>query len=594
MENARLPFQFAPSTLVPAPFQSLIRPLEPALLKILMPDLLRRSWNAADPSNASPVEFADEFLKNLAISYEVQPSDVDRIPATGAGLIVANHPFGILEGPILLSILERVRPDYRIVASTLLASTPVLHQRVIFVNPFEDADKGENGKALRSCVSWLRGGGLLVMFPAGEVSHLNWGERPVADPKWNTTAARLACKMGCPTLPMFFNGANSIPFQMLGTIHPRLRTLNLARELCKKTRHRIDVRIGSPIAASVLESYPDFEAATDYLRARTYLLLNRPAHPGQPVLIRSNKQVAAPACVKATAKEVADLDDSHILASNADFKVLIAGAQEIPNVLHEIGRSREETYRQIGEGTGNSLDLDEFDQYYRHMFLWSTRDQRVAGAYRIVATPDVLSTRGIKGLYTSTLFHFEPDFFHHIGPAVELGRSFIARDYQKQYAPLLLLWKGIARFVQSRPECPVLFGAVSISSDYNALSRTLIVNFLNGHIASNMSGWVKPRRGFRSKPLVPKHVKDLNRLLSSVEELSSSVQDLESDGKGLPVLIRQYLKIGGKMLGFNVDPNFSNALDALVMADLRTATTGMLERCMGRAGAAEFRARWSM
>ena len=469
MQNAQLPFTFAPSALVPAPFKPFIRPLEPALLRLLMPDLLRRSWTAADPSNPSAVNFADGFLRNLDIRYEVQQSDVERIPATGAALMVANHPFGILEGPILLSILERVRPDYRILASTLLASTPVLHQRVIFVNPFEDADKGENGKALRACMAWLRSGGLLVMFPAGEVSHLNWGESPVADPKWNTTAARLASKIGCPTVPMFFKGANSIPFHMLGTIHPRLRTLNLARELCKKTRHVIEVRVGSPIPASVLNSYPDSESATEYLRARTYLLLNR-RNPAAP-FVRSSKRVAEPASVASTAQEVERLGERSLLASNADFKVLIANAHEIPNVLHEIGRCREETYRHIGEGTGNSLDLDEFDEYYRHMFLWSIHDQRVAGAYRIAATPDILATRGVKGLYTSTLFQYQPEFFSHLGPAVELGRSFIARDYQKQYSPLLLLWKGIAKFVQSRPECPVLFGAVSISSDYNSPSR---------------------------------------------------------------------------------------------------------------------------
>ena len=224
------------------------------------------------------------------------------------------------------------------------------------------------------------------------------------------------------------------------------------------------------------------------------------------------------------------------------------------------------------------------------MFLWSKRDQRVAGAYRLTTTPGVLAERGVKGLYTSTLFHYDRDFFKHIGPAIELGRSFIRPEYQKHYAPLLLLWKGIAKVAHRHPDCPVLFGAVSISSDYQSLSRTLIVNFLNGHIADNIAGWVKPRRGFRAAKFVPKHVHQLTNLLPNVEELSSSIQDLERDGKGLPVLIRQYLKIGGKLLGFNVDPNFSNALDALVMADLRTASPAMLDRCMGKAGAAEFRA----
>ncbi len=129
-----------------------------------------------------------------------------------------------------------------------------------------------------------------------------------------------------------------------------------------------------------------------------------------------------------------------------------------------------------------------------------------------------------------------------------------------------------------------------MSSEYQSLSRTLLVNFLNGRISNGASDWIRPRHAFRSKALVPKHVKQLGRLLPSLEELSSSIQDLEADGKGLPVLIKQYLKVGGQLLGFNVDPHFSNALDVLVMADLRTASGPMLDRCMGRAGAASFRA----
>jgi putative hemolysin len=582
------PFDVTPGALLPSPLSTLIRPIEPALIKHFLPDTLCRSYTLSDPVGASAQQFTSDMLRHLDISYKVDPADVERIPKTGAGVIVANHPFGLLEGFILVTLLEKIRPDYRIVANTLLASTPALHERVIFVNPFEEANAHENGKSLRASIECLRNGGLLVMFPAGEVAHFNWSERAIADPKWNTSAARLARKIGCVTLPLFFKGANSIPFHMLGTIHPRLRTINLARELVKKRKRVIDVRVGTPITASVLNSYPDAESATEYLRARTYLLHNRSETPAAtPRVVKGPSQVQT---LPAAAAEVAELDESHVLASNEDFKVFLADAWEIPNILQEIGRSREETYREIGEGTGNDLDLDEFDSYYQHMFLWSNRDERVAGAYRLVTTPKVLAARGIKGLYTSTLFHYNQNFFNHIGPAIELGRSFIRREYQKHYAPLLLLWKGIAKVAQRHPDCPVLFGAVSISSDYHSLSRTLIVNFLNGHIADNMAGWIKPRRGFRSSKFVPKSVQDLTHLLNNIEELSASVQDIESDGKGLPVLIRQYLKIGGKLLGFNVDPSFSNALDALVMADLRTASPAMLDRCMGRAGAAEFRA----
>jgi putative hemolysin len=215
------------------------------------------------------------MLRQLDIGYEIQASDRERIPASGPVLVVANHPFGMLEGLILVDLLEKVRHDFRIVANGILATTPALHEKVFFVNPFENASATENGRSLRASLDWLRRGGMLVMFPAGEVSHLTWGEAPVADPQWNSASARLARKMGCPTLPLFFEGANSLPFQMLGAIHPRFRTLNLARELVKKRSHRIKVRVGTPVPAGVLKSYPDAESATEYLRA--YVSAPQPA-----------------------------------------------------------------------------------------------------------------------------------------------------------------------------------------------------------------------------------------------------------------------------------------------------------------------------
>jgi putative hemolysin len=186
---------------------------------------------------------------------------------------------------------------------------------------------------------------------------------------------------------------------------------------------------------------------------------------------------------------------------------------------------------------------------------------------------------------------YDPEFFRYIGPALELGRSFICREYQKRYSSLLLLWKGILVYVARRPECAVLFGAVSVSSDYQALSRTLIVNFLSGRVSNDAARWIQPKLAFRSAGLIAKHIKQLGRLLPTIEELSSSIQDLEADGKGLPILMQQYLKVGGQLLGFNVDRRFSNALDVLVMADLRTASSAMLDRCLGKAGADAFRGR---
>ena len=586
------PFDVSASSLLPAALRRLAKPLDPALLKLFVPQELVHSYSACRHDGQTAAEFAELMLRQLNIGYKIQSSDFSRIPASGATLVVANHPFGLLEGLILIDLLTKVRADFRIVANGMLATTPALREKVFFVNPFENAAATENSRSLRASIEWLRSGGLLVMFPAGEVSHLNWrGETPVADPAWNTSAARFARKIGCPTVPLFFDGVNSLPFQMVGALYPRLRTLNLARELVNKRDQVIAVCVGTTIPPAVLKSCPDPTVATDYLRARTYLLQNRTHRRGAllPLPTRSVEPVSPPLAAAVVAREIESLSSGRILAANAEFKVVVASAHEIPHVLREIGRLREVTYRAVGEGTGKTLDLDAFDERYQHLVLWHMADRRVAGGYRLAATNRILPAAGIKGLYTSTLFHYAAEFFSRIGPAIELGRSFICPEYQKLYAPLLLLWKAIAAYVQRHPECAVLFGAVSISSDYQKLSRRLMVDYLHGHLAKELAGLVRPRRVYHRPPLIPKSVKSLARLIASIDELSASVQDLERDGKGVPVLIRQYMKIGGQFLGFNVDPNFSHAIDALVFADLRVAALPMLERLMGRAGAQAFR-----
>ncbi len=445
MQARQLPLQVPPSSLFSPKVGSFVKPLDPVLTRVFFRERLREIIPETNERQMSAVGFAHEMLSNLDIRYHVPPADLSRLPATGPALVVANHPFGLLEGLLLLSILEKVRPDYRIVANGILSAFAPLRERA----------RTENSRSLRSSLEWLAQSGLLVMFPAGEVSHLQWDERSVVDPKWNSAAARFARKIGCPTLPLFFDGANSHRFQMVGTLHPRLRTLNLLNELFNKSSREIEIRIGTPIAASTLRTFADAEAATAYLRARTYLLQNRPVHHGSHTFrltpFSKSKQVAPPPPAASMAKEIDALPPGRMLAGNDEFSVILASAREIPSTLQEIGRSRELTYREVGEGTGRALDLDGFDEYYIHIILWHKQESRVAGAYRLAATSEILGSRGIEGLYSSTLFDYQPGFFEHIGPAIELGRSFICRDYQKHYSPLLLLWKGILKFVVDRP-----------------------------------------------------------------------------------------------------------------------------------------------
>jgi putative hemolysin len=290
------------------------------------------------------------------------------------------------------------------------------------------------------------------------------------------------------------------------------------------------------------------------------------------------------------AEELARIPKDRCLAESGELAVYVGTAREMPHLLHEVGRLRELTFRKVGEGTGKSRDLDPFDDYYWHIVLWHKTKQELVGAYRAGDTAEILAERGISGLYTSTLFHYDERVFQKLGPAMELGRSFVRPEYQRQYAPLLLLWKGIARMVARRPQIPVLFGAVSISNAYNEASRELIYRFFEARMHEDeLVGLIEPRRPFRPAAVRRWDCRGMSQVLRDLDELSQPITDVEADGKGLPILLRQYAKVGGKLLGFNVDRKFSNVLDGLVVVDLRKTEAAVLERYMGRENAARFR-----
>jgi putative hemolysin len=404
-------------------------------------------------------------------------------------------------------------------------------------------------------------------------------------------------KTGATTLPLYFCGHNGVGFQLMGMLHPRLRTAFLLQEFLQQKGKTVEVRVGNGIPADAVEAIRDDREAIDYLRWRTYLLGRRSRPEASwPMALRSRlalkiqEPVAAAAPADLLAEEVARLPKDQCLAENGDLAVYLGAAGEIPQLLREVGRLREITFRGAGEGTGKSWDLDSFDDYYSHILLWHKTKRELVGAYRAGNTAEILAERGISGLYTSTLFRYDERIFQKLGPALELGRSFVRPEYQRQYAPLLLLWKGIARMVARRPEIPVLFGAVSISNDYNEASREMMYRFFQARMKEDeLAGLIEPRRPFRPAPLHKWDCRGMSHALRDLDELSEPINDVETDGKGLPILLRQYAKIGGKLLGFNVDRKFSNVLDGLVVVDLRQTEPAVLERYMGPESVTRFR-----
>jgi putative hemolysin len=288
--------------------------------------------------------------------------------------------------------------------------------------------------------------------------------------------------------------------------------------------------------------------------------------------------------------DIAALPAERLLIETADFAVYSARAPEIPHALDEIGRLREITFRTAGEGTGRSTDLDHFDAYYWHFLLWNKENQQLAGAYRAGNTDEIIRAHGVKGLYTNTVFRYNEQLFLKIGSALELGRSFVRSEYQRQYAPLLLLWKGIARFVGAHPETPVLFGAVSISNEYSSMSRAMIVRYFEQREdGREFADLVHARTPFRAPMLRRWDCGALCSVLRDLDELAEPISDVEEDGKGLPILLKQYAKLGGRLVGFNLDRKFSDVIDGLVIVDLRKTVPGVIERYMGKEGYAGFR-----
>lgn len=542
------------------------------------------------PDSASARDFLQIVLDLFGIRYRIETPTDGPLPDTGPVVIVANHPFGGLEGVILAHYLLHYRPDVKFMANYFLERIPELANLFIGVDPFGGpAARRTNLRPLRAAREWLNSGGVLVVFPAGEVSHLHARQRRVTDPEWSASVARLARTAGATVVPMYFHGANSLAFQLLGLVNPRLRTALLPRELLNKERRDILVTSGAPIRPKQLAGFEDDRALIRYLRLRTYSLAgagaSRATRAPEPPL---EGNLIAPVPAEVVGAEIDALPADQKLVENGAFSVWYAGATQIPNGLREIGRLREVSFRLAGEGTGNPLDLDIFDSYYLHLILWDGAQRRIAGAYRLGLVDEILKKYGKKGLYTQRLFRYRTPVLRALPAAIELGRSFIAPDYQKSYSPLLLLWKGIGAFLVRRPGYRVLFGPVSISSDYSSLSQQLLVDFLRvNRFDLDLARHVRPRNAFRESARRVWHRNDIASL-TDVDRLSDVIAQLEADGKGVPVLLRQYLKLGGRLLGFNVDPDFNNALDGLIMVDLLHTDPSVLQKYMGREAAENY------
>ena len=506
----------------------------------------------------SEPRFAERALATLNVGLDAEAAG---IPATGAAIIVANHPTGALDGLALLSLVSRRRRDVKLLANDWLASVAPLAADLLPVDAFGDGRRANAGP-MRAAVRWLRDGHALVVFPAGVVSHLQPAAGVVADPAWHTGVARLARLTGATLVPCFIEGRNSALFQAIGLLNPWLRTVLLPRELLRRRDSTVRIRVGREVPAKDAVGIGDAER-TGRLRELVYGLGEHEPPPR-----------------RGARAEVDALPPERTLVVTEEYSVFWCRASEAPALMHEVGRAREETFRAVGEGTGRAIDIDHFDAEYLHLCLWDRHGNALAGGYRMRVVDESLSP---AALYTHTLFDFDRRLVATLAPGLELGRAFIVPAHQRRHQPLLLLWSGIARFVATQPHIRHLFGAVSVGASYSAAARTFLAAYLRRHALDAL----------RAPLVAPRHPLDgLEHAEAGApvdqQRLSASVQALDQGGKGLPVLLRHYLKLQARVLDFSVDPAFGDVLDVLVTVDLPTAPRALLRRYMGEDAAESY------
>lgn len=561
-------------------------------------DTLRREserFTVSSPPATLAADFSARVLQRFGVSWELNEDGIQHIPASGPAIIVANHPFGGLEGLILVDLLSRVRTDFRLLANYLVSRIEELRECVIAVDPFAERRQERlcrmNTKAYRQALQWLHQDGLLVMFPAGAVSHASNFGGSVVDPDWSQTAVRLATAREMPIVPIFFAGQNSRLFQWAGLIDSRLRTALLPREMTAKRGHVIRLNIGRPSSVQRLASFADTQLATDFMRIRTYM---HGAHhqscesrhhgtsslqvgTGLPKIDPIIELAVEPGQLR---EEIASLDSEHLLLSKGVFDFYCTPAGSIPELLKEIGRLREVTFRNAGEGTGRRIDLDRFDTDYLHLFAWNRERNQVAGAYRLAQASDIVQRNGLAGLYTNSLFKYSHDFLDQLGSALEMGRSFVALDYQRSPEVLFGLWQGIGELIWRNPSTLTLFGTVSISRAYSNCSRQFIVEYLRRRLLrqdlSERVQTLHPYQDFAIKGLQSRHYD----CLQTPEHLEEVIVELE--GTGIPVLLKHYLRLGAEAIAFGVDRGFADAVDILIAVDVRRTDPRRVERFMGK------------
>ena len=551
------------------------------LMKVLKISTLNKVYNRN--KHLKEIDFLNGIVDDLQIKFEIPEEDYKRLPKDGAYITISNHPLGGIDGVLLLKLMLEREPNFKIIANFLLHRIEPVKQYIMPVNPFENhRDVKSSVVGIKETLRHLSDGKPLGIFPAGEVSSYKEGQL-IVDKPWEEGAIKVIRKAQVPVVPIYFHAKNSRLFYFLSKISGTLRTAKLPSEVFSQKNRVIKVRIGKPISVVEQNEYESISAYSEFLRKKTYMLANpfekesKLINSSSLKITKNPKEIATPANEDKIISEVNALrkTDCRLLQSK-NYEVFFAEANKIPSILHEVGRLREITFREVGEGTNESIDLDKFDQYYHHLFLWDDEAKKIAGAYRMGLGSEIYPKHGIEGFYLNELFRFEPELYETMHQSIEMGRAFIIKEYQQKPMPLFLLWKGIIHTTLRFPEHKYLIGGVSISNQFSDFSKSLMIEFMkSNYYDPYIAQYIHPKKAYKVKLKDADKDFIFNETEADLNKFDKIIDELEPGILRLPVLIKKYIKQNAKVVAFNVDPLFNNAVDGLMyirIADIPEST----------------------
>ncbi len=582
------------------PFRLSLKPqwLARTIERLLSLDTLAKFYDKRPGQEADrPGENVDAFLnytlQSLGATLHINNADaLQHIPESGPVIMIANHPLGGLEGVAMSQQLRRVRPDLKVLTNELLARIPEFSELFIGVDVLSNNATEKNMRGMRQVMKHLKSGGALLIYPAGMVSAINTQNWRIEDRQWTNIVGKLGKQFKTTFVPFYVHGRNSALFYLSGLIHPRLRTVLLPRELARSAKLDASLTIGSPIAWGDMKDLKDADSITSYLRTATDLLSHHkesvvvsPSHTPLKASARTQEQQQQLRCA------LQKLEPYQLLQYR-EFDVYCAPYDQLGAVMHEIAVARERTFRAAGEGTGLTSDSDRFDPHYLHLFIWDKKAESIVGGYRVGQVDKIVDALGVEGLYSRSLYQFDVSYVRRFGQALEVGRSFVSPEYQRHPRALDLLWQGIGSWVAQNPDYHTLFGCVSISREHSSYARA----FLNDSLMHSYRAEQEFLNDIR--PVAPLKVRNRvwsNQVLQSLSSivLINKLLGQCDPGKSIPVLLRQYLALNGKFIGFSVNRNFNDSLDGLIMVDLRKTPKKYLQRYLGKTGSEQFLKQWS-